>query len=157
MNQVFPAEIRQVTGGCDEKTRRDLLAALTVFFSMVLLYHPATADTSMVQSGLHTMVREMIDPSLGAKPDAYGPAPGALVQSYVSYPGGENVTDWNLSQGWAAGGIISTASDLRLFLRALAHGMVFARPETLSVMADFFETEAIRIHNGSLGYARGPH
>ena len=109
----------------------------------------------MVQSGLHTMVREMIDPSLGAKPDAYGPAPGALVQSYVSYPGGENVTDWNLSQGWAAGGIISTASDLRLFLRALAHGMVFARPEPLPVMADFFETEAIRIHNGSLGYARG--
>ena len=83
------------------------------------------------------------------------PADPALVQGYVSYPGGKNVTDWNLSQGWAAGGIISTAADMRIFLRALAHGKVFTRPETLSVMATFIEPEAIHEHNGSRGYGIG--
>ncbi len=79
----------------------------------------------------------------------------ALVQGYVSYPNGKNTTAWNLSQGWAAGGIISTAADMRVFLRALAHGRVFARPETLSLMATFVESAAIRAHNGSRGYGIG--
>ena len=44
---------------------------------------------------------------------------------------------------------------MRIFLRALAHGKVFARPETLSVMAAFIESEAIHKHNGSRGYGLG--
>jgi hypothetical protein len=45
MNQVF--SVQNQAGYQEDVMRklcRDLLAALTVFFSMVLLYHPAAAD-----------------------------------------------------------------------------------------------------------------
>jgi amidase len=83
------------------------------------------------------------------------PEPGSLAQGYTSFPGGRNSTNWNLSQGWAAGGIISTAADMRIFLRALANGTLFKDPSTLLAMGEFVENDDINKHLGTKGYGLG--
>ncbi len=48
-----------------------------------------------------------------------------------------NTTNWNASQGWAAGGIAMTAEELLTFAKALAAGKLFRKPETLALMLTF--------------------
>jgi D-alanyl-D-alanine carboxypeptidase len=43
-------------------------------------------------------------------------------------------TDWNLSQGWAAGGVISTPDDMHRFIEGLFGQRLFKSPDTLSLM-----------------------
>ena len=83
------------------------------------------------------------------------PEDPALVQGYVSFPGGKNTTSWNLSQGWAAGGIISTAADMRIFLQALANGRLFKDKSTLLAMAEFVRNDDVNKHLGTTGYGLG--
>jgi len=79
----------------------------------------------------------------------------ALIQGYVSFPGGKNTTGWNLSQGWAAGGIISTAADMRIFLQALANGRLFKDKSTLLAMGEFVRNDDVKQHLGTTGYGLG--
>ena len=48
-----------------------------------------------------------------------------------------NTTRWNGSQGWAAGAVAMTASDLATYGKALAAGELFQNPETLMEMLTF--------------------
>ena len=48
-----------------------------------------------------------------------------------------NTTFWNVSQGWAAGGIIMTAEDLATYGKALAAGEFFENDDTLQTMLEF--------------------
>jgi amidase len=83
------------------------------------------------------------------------PDDSALVHGYVSFPGGKNTTGWNLSQGWAAGGIISSAADMRIFLQALANGELFKDKSTLLAMAEFVRNDEVKKHLGTTGYGLG--
>ena len=70
------------------------------------------------------------------------PYPGSIVDGYYGFPYETNTTEWNGSQGWAAGGIISTAGDMAKFARGLMDGDLFIEPATLDLMTDFFTTPA---------------
>ena len=48
-----------------------------------------------------------------------------------------DTTNWNASQGWAAGAAAMTAADLATYGRALAAGELFQDPETLQEMLTF--------------------
>ncbi|MEZ4769616.1 MAG: serine hydrolase [Caldilineales bacterium] len=48
-----------------------------------------------------------------------------------------NVTDWNASQGWAAGANAMTAVDLAAYAEGLAAGKLFQKPDTLAQMLAF--------------------
>lgn len=53
---------------------------------------------------------------------------------------GDNIVDttnWNASQGWAAGAAAMTAADLATYGKALAAGELFQNPETLNEMLTF--------------------
>ena len=65
----------------------------------------------------------------GAAPDDLG-----LIGQYLISP--ENpvvidVADWNGSQAWSAGNVVSTPQDMAVFLRALYTGALFQDPATL--------------------------
>jgi amidase len=83
------------------------------------------------------------------------PEPGSIVDGYTAYPDGKNATQWNLSQAWTAGGVISTAADMTTFLQALANGQLFQDPQTLLKMADFVEYDVITQKIGVKGYGIG--
>ena len=48
-----------------------------------------------------------------------------------------DTTEWNASQGWAAGAAAMTATDLATYAKALAAGELFQNPETLKEMLVF--------------------
>ncbi len=48
-----------------------------------------------------------------------------------------NATNWNVSQGWAAGGIAMTAAELATYGQGLAAGDLFLDPESLTQMLAF--------------------
>ena len=48
-----------------------------------------------------------------------------------------NTTNWNVSQGWAAGGIAMTAEELAAYGKALAAGDLFQDPDSLAQMLAF--------------------
>lgn len=59
-----------------------------------------------------------------------------LPRAWFKTPFDIETTQWNLSQGWAAGGVISTATDMTLFIQTLAAGELFEKPDTLTTMLD---------------------
>lgn len=74
-----------------------------------------------------------------------------LPRSYLSAPFDVETTDWNLSQGAAAGAVISTASDMHKFIRALVAGKLFRRPETLDLMKEVVATGNFLIPRYGIG------
>ncbi|MFN2173014.1 MAG: amidase family protein [Candidatus Promineifilaceae bacterium] len=50
-----------------------------------------------------------------------------------------DTTNWNVSLGWAAGGIAMTAEELAAYAKALAAGELFQDPDTLAQMLSFNE------------------
>ncbi len=73
-----------------------------------------------------------------------------LPRSFLSGTGYET-TDWNMSQGWSAGAVISTPDDMHVFVEALISGQLFNSPETLNEMK-----ATVRTTNPSLlGYGLG--
>lgn len=65
--------------------------------------------------------------------------------------GGSETTDWNMSQGWAAGAVISNIEDMHVFIEALVRGDLFRSPETLTEMQDTVPTT----HPALIGYGLG--
>ena len=57
-----------------------------------------------------------------------------LSRSWLKSPFDYETTDWNLSQGWAAGAVISTPGDMHRFIEALVAGKLFKSPQTLALM-----------------------
>lgn len=56
-----------------------------------------------------------------------------------------NTTNWNVSQGWAAGGIAMTAEDLAAYLKSLAAGDLFENPDSLDQMKAFNEASIFNV------------
>lgn len=62
-------------------------------------------------------------------------------------------TDWNMSQGWAAGAVVSTVNDMHVFIEALVQGDLFQSPDTHLVMQDTVRTTNPAILGYGLGLA----
>ena len=62
-----------------------------------------------------------------------------------------NTTNWNVIQGWAAGGIAMTAEELLTYGKALAAGQLLKNPDTLAEMLTFNPNAM----NGLMGYGLG--
>lgn len=67
------------------------------------------------------------------------PEAGAFVNGYYTLQNGTvvDVTNWNGSQGWAGGSIVSTAEDMAKYAAGLASGSVFADPASLEQLTAF--------------------
>jgi len=67
------------------------------------------------------------------------PEAGQITTNGYYWVDGERVdtTNWNVSQGWAAGGNAMTAADLATYGKALAAGELFQNPDTLNEMLAF--------------------
>lgn len=59
-----------------------------------------------------------------------------LPRSFLMPPFEMETTDWNLSQAWAGGGVISTPADMQRFISALVEGRLFRKPGTLALMQE---------------------
>lgn len=66
-----------------------------------------------------------------------------LPSSYFQAPFDVETTNWNMSQGWAAGAVISTAEDMTKFMRGLLKGELFQDDATLALMMD-----GVKLNNG---------
>ena len=67
------------------------------------------------------------------------PATSDLVRGYtfrLPEPGIET-SSWNASVAWSTGGLVSTALDLGVFMRALSSGELFSADTTLDEMLQF--------------------
>lgn len=64
------------------------------------------------------------------------PEPGLLPQGYLQPPFDYTAGEWNGSQAWSAGAVISNAEELALFLKALFTGALFQDPTTLDLMLE---------------------
>jgi len=60
--------------------------------------------------------------------------PLALPQGYLHPPFDYTAGEWNASQGWAAGAVVSTAEDFAVFLKALFTGKLFKDATMLELM-----------------------
>jgi D-alanyl-D-alanine carboxypeptidase len=75
-------------------------------------------------------------------------------QGYFQSPSsGElvNSTQWNASQGWAAGAIAMTAEDLAAYAKGLAGGELFEDPDSLAQMLTFNDAAADVLASYGLG------
>jgi D-alanyl-D-alanine carboxypeptidase len=64
------------------------------------------------------------------------PEPGALPQGYYKSPFDFTTGEWNASQGWSAGAVVSTPEEFAVFLKALFTGKLFKEPATLKLMQE---------------------
>jgi len=62
------------------------------------------------------------------------PEPGTLPQAYYKSPFDFTTGEWNASQGWAAGAVVSTPKQFAVFLKALFTGELYRQPSTLDLM-----------------------
>jgi D-alanyl-D-alanine carboxypeptidase len=62
------------------------------------------------------------------------PDPDLLPEGYYQPPFEFTTGEWNLSQGWSAGAVISDAEEMAVFLKALFSGALFQDPTTLDLM-----------------------
>lgn len=74
-----------------------------------------------------------------------------LPRAYLAAPFTNETTEWNMSQGWAAGAVVSTIEDMHTFIQALLAGQLFQSPDTLSLMKQTVSTT----HTALLGYGIG--
>lgn len=74
-----------------------------------------------------------------------------LSRSWLKPPFDVETTGWNLSQAWAAGGVISTPRDMHRFMAALVDGALFTSPETLTTMQQTVPSPI----PGTVGYGLG--
>lgn len=82
------------------------------------------------------------------------PATVDVVQGYQQ-DGGEwiNTTGWNVTWAWTAGALVSTSSDLAIFVRALFGGDLFASDDTLNTMLDTTGSRASRYGLGITSFS----
>ena len=76
-----------------------------------------------------------------------------LPRAYLGVPFDVETTDWNMSQGAAAGAVVSTAQDLHVFIQALMSDALFSAPDTFDVMQDTVPTGSPGIPAYGIGLA----
>jgi D-alanyl-D-alanine carboxypeptidase len=77
-----------------------------------------------------------------------------LPEAYYTAPFDQDTITWNMSQGWAAGAVISTADDMSVFIRALLNGELFNNDDTLALMQETNFAESL-LANYGLGIMSG--
>jgi len=84
------------------------------------------------------------------------PDQGSIAHGYWTMKNGEvvDVTSWNGSQGWAGGGIVSTAEDMAKYAAGLASGSVFSDPASLEQMTAFGDGTVAGFDGYGLGVGR---
>jgi D-alanyl-D-alanine carboxypeptidase len=82
------------------------------------------------------------------------PQAGALPNAYYKTPFDFATAEWNASQGWSAGAVVSTPDEFATFMKALFTGKLFKQPETLKLMKTPAPTSANRLGPG-VTYAHG--
>ncbi|MCA9869685.1 MAG: beta-lactamase family protein, partial [Anaerolineae bacterium] len=82
------------------------------------------------------------------------PEPGALPQAYYKSPFDFTTGEWNASQGWSAGAVVSTPDEFAAFLKALFTGELFKDPATLDLMKQHTEAGVDALGPGTV-YAHG--
>ncbi|MCO5214009.1 MAG: amidase family protein [Caldilinea sp.] len=101
----------------------------------------------------------IFDP-LGMTSSSYlegSPQPGAHVDGYYTIPSGAltDMTNWNATQGGAAGAIVSTAEDVARFADGLFNGKLFENDATLQEMLAFRELTLSEGGGVMAGYGLG--
>lgn len=76
-----------------------------------------------------------------------------LPHAYFKPPFDTETTDWNMSQAWAAGAVISTADDMHVFIEALANGRLFKSQDTLAAMQQTVPTGNPTLQGYGIGLA----
>jgi D-alanyl-D-alanine carboxypeptidase len=76
-----------------------------------------------------------------------------FARGYYTLPSGEavDVSNWNGSQGWAGGSIVSTAEDMAKYAAGLASGSVFKDPASLEQLTAFGDGMVGPFSNYGLG------
>ena len=82
------------------------------------------------------------------------PEAGALPQAYYHSPFDFTTGEWNASQGWSAGAVVSTPEEFAAFLKALFTGKLFKQPETLDLMQQHTAAGVDALGPGTI-YAHG--
>jgi len=62
------------------------------------------------------------------------PVKGTLPEAYYQQPFTFTTSEWNASQGWSAGAVVSTSQEFAVFLKALFTGKLFTSKATLNLM-----------------------
>lgn len=104
-------------------------------------------------NSLDLELRQRIIEPLGLRDTSLAPPtadPGDLARGYVR---GRDYTEVNMSVAWAAGGIISTVSDVGAFMQALFDGALL-RPEMLEIMQQW-QPAARNLEGADLAYGLG--
>ena len=117
------------------------------------------AIESATGKSLGDLYQERIFDTLGMK-DSFllegVPEDGQIVQGYYTIEPGnvKKVTNWNGSQGWAGGGIISTAEDMAKYTVGLYSGVLFSDPESLKQFLAFGDGLVADFDGYGLGVGR---
>jgi len=82
------------------------------------------------------------------------PNEGALPQAYYTTPFEFSTGEWDASQGWAAGAVVSTPDDFATFLKALFTGELYNDPATLDLMKQHTDAGINALGEGTV-YAHG--
>ncbi|WP_129671858.1 alpha/beta fold hydrolase [Candidatus Chloroploca sp. Khr17] len=82
------------------------------------------------------------------------PEAGALPQAYYTTPFAYTTSEWNASQGWSAGAVVSTPEEFAVFLKALFAGQLFTQPGTLELMEQHAPAGVDALGAGTI-YAHG--
>ena len=87
-------------------------------------------------------------------PEPGTPESGPLPQAYYKSPFDFTTSEWNASQGWSAGAVVSTPDEFAVFLKALFTGQLFEDPATLDLMKEHTEAGVDALGPGAT-YAHG--
>ncbi len=82
------------------------------------------------------------------------PADDRLPQAYYTTPFDYTTGEWNASQGWSAGAVVSTAEEFAIFLKALFSGFFFQDAATLDLMRGHSDAGVDALGPGT-SYGRG--
>jgi len=82
------------------------------------------------------------------------PEPGLMPQGYLHPPFDYTAGEWNATQAWSAGAVVSNAEELAVFLKALFTGELFQEPATLDLMLEPVLPDQSQIAEG-YHYGRG--
>ena len=82
------------------------------------------------------------------------PETGALPQAYFKTPYEFSTSEWNASQGWSAGAVVSTPEEFAVFLKAFFTGKFFKDPATLDLMKKHSAAGVDKLGPGTI-YAHG--
>jgi hypothetical protein len=82
------------------------------------------------------------------------PEPGTLPHAYFQPPFDYTTDEWNASQGWAAGAVVSTPEEFATFLKALFTGKLYKQQSTLKLMQEHTAAGVDALGDGTV-YAHG--